>query len=177
MKKRVGAAALAGIFAIAAGVWLLGRVREPVAGPAQNTRPWNATHEKIFLTEQLRGNPAHTPILLRLAQIERSEGDLRGAREHLERAVAADGKQVDARLELGLVCSEMGDVAGAEDQNRAVLRIDPGQPDALYNLGAIAANRGDFQQARKLWSDAVRAGNTESAARARQAMAQLEALK
>ena len=125
---------------------------------------WNTTHEKVFLTEQLQRNPRHTPILLRLAQIKRAEGDLAGARRLLEEAVAADGAQVDFRLELGLVCSEMGDVVAAEEQNREVLRLVPGQPDALYNLGAIAANRGDTRRARQYWMSAVASGRSSDAA-------------
>jgi len=125
---------------------------------------WNTVHEKVFLNEQLQRNPRHTPILLRLAQIQRAEGDLAGARRLLEEAVAADGGQVYLRLELGLVCSEMGDVVAAEAQNREVLRLMPGQADALYNLGAIAANRGDTRLARQYWMSAVASGRSSDAA-------------
>jgi len=162
---------------IGAGGWLASRSKESGGGaPTQeSSRSWDTTHEKVFLAEQLRRNPTHVPILLRLAQMERSEGNLRGARQHLEQAVATDSNQVDVRLELGLVCSEMGDLAAAEEQNRAVLRIEPGQSDALYNLGAIFADRGDFVQARRVWTDAIRGGNqTDGAAQAEKALQRLE---
>jgi Flp pilus assembly protein TadD len=163
-KQRTLAALGAGLLMVAGG-WLL--VRPKPTGDPGNGRSapaWNTTHEKIFLNEQLRRNPKHTPIVLRVAQIERQEGNLAGARRHLEEAVAADGAQVDLRLELGLVCSELGDVAAAEEQNREVLRLAPGQPDALYNLGAIAANRGDARQARQYWMSAVGSGRGSDAA-------------
>ena len=163
---------------IGAGGWLASRSKESGGGAAptqESSRSWDTTHEKVFLAEQLRRNPTHVPILLRLAQMERSEGNLRGARQHLEQAVATDSNQVDVRLELGLVCSEMGDLAAAEEQNRAVLRIEPGQSDALYNLGAIFADRGDFVQARRVWTDAIRGGNqTDGAAQAEKALQRLE---
>ena len=165
--------------AIAAGGWLLVRMREPGGSkPTVAKQEWDAKHEKIFLAEQLKRNPTHGPILLRMAQMERGEGDLRGARQHLEQAVAADGSQVEMRLELSLVCAELGDIAAAEEQNRAILKMDPAQPDALYNLGAIAANRGDVAQARKLWNDAVQAGKgSESAGKAKAALARLETMR
>ena len=178
MKKRRVMAALAAALAIGGGVWLVSREKKPGGGAASENRPvLNTTHEKVFLAEQLRRNPTHPPILLRLAQIERGEGNLRGAREHLEQAVVAEGKQVEIRLELGLVCGEMGDMAAAEEQNREVLRIEPGQPDALYNLGAIAANRGDVQSARAFWTEAVRRGrNSDAVEKSRQAIARLQAV-
>ena len=171
--------ALAAAVLIAGGGWLLSRTKKSGGGAApESSSAWNITHEKVFLTEQLRRNPGHTPILLRLAQIERSAGDLRAARERLEQAAAVDSKQVDVHLELGLVCWEMGDLAAAEKQNREVLRIEPGQPDALYNLGAISANRGDYKQAREFWLEAVRSGrNTDAADKSRRAVDRLEAMR
>jgi Flp pilus assembly protein TadD len=123
---------------------------------------------------QLRRNPTHVPILIRLAQIERSEGDLRGAQEHLQQALKGDASKVEVRLELGLVLSDLGDIAGAEEQNKEVLRLDPNQPDALYNLGAICANRGDVVQARRFWEEAVRAdGSSDSGKKSRIALDRL----
>jgi Flp pilus assembly protein TadD len=165
MTKHRGLAALGAGLLFSAGGWLVlhkkasGGTARPPGAPA-----WNPTHEKAFLTEQLGRDSNHTPIVLRQAQIERAQGDLAGARRHLEEAVAADGAQVDLRLELGLVCSEMGDVAAAEEQNREVLHLKPGQPDALYNLGAIAANRGETLEARQYWMSAAASGRTSDAA-------------
>jgi Flp pilus assembly protein TadD len=164
VRHRVLAALGAGLV-MAAGGWLLLRPEQTGAAVERPSPPaWDATHEKAFLAEQLQRNPKHTPILLRLAQMERADGDLAGARRHLEEAVAADGSQVDVRLELSLVCSETGDLAEAEQQNQAVLRIAPGQPDALYNLGAIAANRGDSRLARQYWMSVLGSARGSDAA-------------
>ncbi|SPF52926.1 exported hypothetical protein [Candidatus Sulfopaludibacter sp. SbA4] len=176
MRRRKALAALAAALTIVSVAWLLSRTGASgrhAGGPAPN-RAWDTAHEKIFLAGQLQRNPTHAPILLRLAQIERSAGNLQGAREYLKKAVAAGGGQVDILLELGLVDSEMGDLRAAEAQNRAVLQIDNRQPDALYNLGAIAANRGDLDQARHLWTDAIRSGGTtDAAAKAKMAVERL----
>jgi len=178
MKYRKTLAAAAAALLIAGGGWLLNREKSNASHLSQGQSEMNPAHEKVFLIEQLRRNPGHSPILLRLAQIEHSEGDLYAARQHLEQAIAADGKQVEVRLELGLVCWELDDFAAAEEQNRAVLRIDPGQADALYNLGAISANRGDSGHAREFWSTAMRSGrNNDAAEKSRRAIERLEAMR
>jgi len=66
---------------MAAAGWFLLRPKQTGAAVQRPSPPaWDATHEKAFLAEQLRRNPKHTPILLRLAQMERADGDLAGAR-------------------------------------------------------------------------------------------------
>jgi len=181
MRKRKLLVAVGAGLLLAGGGWMLVRLKEAggaKAPPAPDKTAWNAKHEKLFLAEELKRNPTHGPILLRMAEIERSEGNLRGAREHLETGVAADGKQVDLRRELSLVDSELGDLAAAEEQSRAVLQLNPRQPDALYNLGAICANRRDFAQARQYWNQALASGgNTDSGGRARQALERLAAMR
>jgi uncharacterized protein HemY len=118
----------------------------------------NPTHEKAFLEEQLKTNPNHAPILLRLGEVERNMGQLTDARSHLEKAVNADPTMIDARLELSMVCYELKDANEAERQNLLVLKQDPKQPDALYNLGAIEANRNDLAKARDYFQQAVQDG-------------------
>jgi Tfp pilus assembly protein PilF len=177
-RRYAAAAALFAALAIAAGGWFLSGSKKSVSVPRQSAAPVDTTHEKAFLKEQLQANSTHVPILLRLAQIERGEGDLTGARQHLEMALKGDGNLTDVHLELGLVFSQMNDPASAEAQNREVLRSDPRQADALYNLGALCANRGDIAQARTFWTDAVRfGGNSESADKARRAIQRLDAMQ
>lgn len=175
MIKRIVVTLVASALMIAGGAWLFLRKPSPKPAAPPPASTLDATHEKLFLAEQLKRNATHTPILLRLAQIERAEGDFSGARKHLEQAVA-DGSQVDARLELGLVCWSIGDFAAAEEQNREVLKLDPGQPDALYNLGALFANRGDSRRAIELWTEVARGGrDSDSVSKARRAIEVLEA--
>ena len=181
MIRRRTIAAVTALLLLGGAAWLSRRQQPPVLAPGNlmpgKAAPPNAAHEKAFLAEQLRVNPTHGPILLRLAQIERGEGNPSSARLHLEQAVAADGTQVELRLELGLVCGELGDSDCAEEQNRAVLRLDSAQPDALYNLGALAANRGDAKQARLFWQQAVSdAPKSEGAEKSRRALERLQSV-
>ena len=162
--------------AISGGGWVLTHRDKPAGTAATDaSKPVDTVHEKAYLNEQLRTNPAHAPILIRLAQIERADGDLKGAQQHLRQALQGDGSLTEVRLELGLVLSELGDLAGAEEQNREVLRLSPDQPDALYNLGAIFANRGDTIEARRFWENAVRVGGkSDSAEKSRLALERLK---
>lgn len=82
-------AAAAAALLIAGGGWLMNREKSNGSHPSQGQSEINPAHEKVFLIEQLRRNPGHSPILLRLAQIEHSEGDVHAARQHLEQAIAA----------------------------------------------------------------------------------------
>ena len=135
-----------------------------IKAPSTMKAPANPTHEKAFLEEQLKTNPNHPPILIRLAELEHKDGKLPEARKHLEQAIKSDPTVIDGRLELSLVAYEMKDVPEAEKQNQAVLKLDPRQPDALYNLGAIYANQGRYPEARHFWNDAVKYGKDNSSA-------------
>ncbi len=122
-------------------------------------------HQKAYFEAQLQKDPGNAPLLVRLAQVERSLGQNAEARRHLEQAIASDPNAMDARLELSLVCSQTGDVAEAVRQYQAVLRQDPHQVDALYNLGLIAANGGDLEEARQYWTAAAQYGSNRESGR------------
>ncbi len=148
----------------------------PVAMSVETVPASTPAHEKVFLEEQLRKKPRHSPVLLRLAQIERESGNLADARRHLEQAVAGDRKLVDARLELSLVYYQMNNVKAALEQNRTILRENPKQTDALYNLGAISANQGEIDAARSYWREAIASGpETPSGKKATDSLKQLSA--
>jgi tetratricopeptide (TPR) repeat protein len=120
-------------------------------------------HQKAYFEAQLQKNPGNAPLLVRLAQVERSLSQNAEARRHLEQAISSNPNAMDARLELSLVCSQTGDVTEAVRQYQEVLRQDPHQVDALYNLGRIAANSGEFDAARQYWTAAAQYGpNRES---------------
>jgi len=130
---------------------------------AVNGASQSPAHQKAYFEAQLQRNPGHAPLLVRLAQVERSMNQNAEARQHLEQAISSDPNATDARLELGLVCAQTGDIAEAVRQYQSVLRQDPHQVDALYNIGLIAANGGDLDQARQYWTTAARFGpNRES---------------
>ncbi len=134
--------------------------------------------QKAYFEAQLQKNPGSAPLLVRLAQVERSLGQNAEARGHFEQAISSDPNAMDARLELGLLCSQTGDVAEAVRQYQAVLRQDPHQVDALYNLGLIAANGGDLDEARQYWTAAAQYGaNRESGRMAAANLAKMGAVQ
>jgi len=117
--------------------------------------PQDRTHEKAALELGLKKKPGHPPILLRLAELARDAGQPKQAVEYLRQAVAADPKNLDARLELSRSLYEINDVDGALAETKRLLADYPNQIDALYNIGAIYANLGKTDLARQYWTNAV----------------------
>jgi cytochrome c-type biogenesis protein CcmH/NrfG len=117
----------------------------------------NPEHELKELAVQLQKKPGHTPVLLRMAQLEREKGALDDAAGHLREAIQGEPSNPDAHLELGRLLYERNDVNGAIAETEKVLALNPKQVDALYNLGAIYANLGNAGRARSFWSRAVAA--------------------
>ena len=133
-------------------------------------------HELETLQHDLAQNPAHVPILLRLAEVSRESGKIDKSVEYLRQAVKEDPKNHDALLELGRVLFETGDVPGAIRETTRLLEADPLNVDALYNLGAIYGNLGQDSQAREYWKKAVEAApESESGRRAATGLQQLTA--
>ncbi len=126
--------------------------------PVTSAAPANAAHEKASLEEELRKNPGHPPILLRLAEIASAEGKAKDAINYLRQAVEADSKNADARLELGRALHDTGDIEGAIQETTKLVKDHPDNVDGLYNLGAIYANQGKNDLARQYWNQAVAAG-------------------
>ena len=122
--------------------------------------PENPAHEKASLEEQLKKNPDHPPILLRLAEIENTAGRPAEAQKYLRQALAKDPVNVDARLELSKSLYETGKIDESITEAKRLLADHPGQVDALYNLGAIYANQGGLALARQYWTQAVSADAT-----------------
>jgi tetratricopeptide (TPR) repeat protein len=120
------------------------------------------------LAAALESNPGHTPILLRMAQMELEGGQPEKAANHLREAVRLEPDNADARLELGRALYELGRIDEAIGQTEEILARDPGHVDALYNLGAIRANQGRLDQAREIWTRAVAAApDSESGRRSK----------
>jgi cytochrome c-type biogenesis protein CcmH/NrfG len=125
------------------------------ASATTTVAPQNAAHELASLEEELRKNPGHVPILLRLAELSSSQGKASEAIKYLKQAVETDASNADARLELGRALYDTGDIAGATEQTLELVKRHPNNVDALYNLGAIYANQNKNDLARQYWNQAV----------------------
>jgi tetratricopeptide (TPR) repeat protein len=123
----------------------------------QTAAPENPAHERAALEEQLKSNPNHVPILLRLAELEREAGHPAGAVPYLRKILEHEPTNLDARLELGRALYEANDAAGALKETQRLLADHPGQVDGLYNLGALYANQSRLDLARQYWNEAVKA--------------------
>lgn len=109
-------------------------------------------HEEEMLTMALRKNPGHTPVLLKLAEIESGNGHLREAAGRLREILESEPENIQANLELGRVLFELGDIRGAIEHTEGILKSHPMHEDALYNMGAIYANIGNRKRAKMFWS-------------------------
>lgn len=146
---------------------------QPLSAAPPITPP-NPAHEKASLEEQLKTNPQHAPILLRLAELERDAGKKEAAMDYLKRAASENPNNEDALLELSKALYETGDMAGALKQNQLLLSAHPDSVDGLYNLGAIYANNNQLDLARQYWTRAVAAkADSESGRKAQDGLKQI----
>ena len=118
-------------------------------------------HELAGLRDQLKKNPNHTPVLLRMAEVARGLGKTAESIDYLTQAISGDPGNVEARLELGRELFETGKVDKAIEVTKQILEKKPGNVDALYNLGAIYGNLGQDDIARQYFQKAV-ASDSES---------------
>jgi tetratricopeptide (TPR) repeat protein len=156
-------------------LWRVASRAETGAAPRQTVIQDNPDHELKELSVELEKKPGHTPILMRIAQIEHDQGKLEDAASHLRQVLKSEPANADAHLELGRVLYEKGDRAGGTAETERALAINPKHVDALYNLGAIYANAGNVERARSYWRSAMNADpKSESGQQARQSLAKLD---
>jgi Flp pilus assembly protein TadD len=166
--------------AILAALWGInsfrngGSAKKEASPSAGAAIPQNPAHEKAALEEQLKHNPDHPPILMRLAELEQEAGRPAGAVPYLRKLLEKDPKNPDARLELGRSLYETGDAEGALAETTRLIADHPDNIDGLYNLGALYANRNQFVQARQTWTKAVALDpNSDSGRKAQDGLAKL----
>ncbi len=141
----------------------------PGANPAADQ-----AHEAKALAVELKKKPDHTPILFRMAQLEREMGKPAEAANHLRQILTREPANQEARLELGRVLYETGDVQGAIEETNRLLTQNPKHVDALYNMGAIYGNLQKNELARQYWERAVASDPaSESGRRAKDSLLRL----
>lgn len=172
------------LFVIAGAAWFWhgairragSRAQQPSSATAAASKlpETDTAHELMALGEQLKRKPGHTPVLFRMAELERAAGRHKQAAAHLREILKAEPGNSDALLELGRSLYEAGDVQEALAETRRLVDKEPNNVDALYNLGAIYGNLNDLENARRYWTRAVEiAPGSESGAKARSALAQI----
>jgi tetratricopeptide (TPR) repeat protein len=76
-----------------------------------------------------------------------SQGDVKGAREHLTAALSRDDKHAGAHTLLGFTLGQMGDLPGAIAELERAIALAPESADAHYNLGMALWYRGSKDRA------------------------------
>jgi len=99
---------------------------------------------------------------LSAAKTAYDRGDFTKSAEQLKGLVAADGGNLDARAQLGLVLAAMGDNAGALEQYAAILERDPKNVTALYRLAVIERIVGKPAQASAHFAKALEVKPTDA---------------
>jgi tetratricopeptide (TPR) repeat protein len=172
---------LLGLFSVLIGAvslffWRVTSQGESPAPARQKVVQDNPDHELKELSVQIQKKPGHTPILMRMAQIEHDQGKLADAAGHLREVVKNEPNNAEAHLDLGRVLYEKGDWPEAISETEKAIAVDPKQVDALYNLGAIYANAGNTERARSYWKTAMdTAPQSDSGKKARDSLTRLQA--
>lgn len=164
----MGAASVVIAALIGLGLYLQNRTSAaaPEAKTAAPSRvaPQTPAHEIAALEEQLKKNPKHSPILLRLAELEGANGRMPLAVKYLREAAAAEPANNEIRLELGRILYQSGDIPGAIKETSKILDANPHDADALYNLGAMYGNQGDEAKATEYFNRTVAASPASASA-------------
>jgi tetratricopeptide (TPR) repeat protein len=84
------------------------------------------------------------------------QGRVEEGRAQLERALAADADNVDARINLGVVLAGSGDVAGALANFERAAALAPDRPLVHLNLGMALEQRGDLAGAARAFEGELR---------------------
>ena len=77
------------------------------------------------------------------------------AQVHLERAVALNGSDVDARLALARVLVDQNDVANARTNIQRAMTIAPGNAQVIAAMGNLEIATGNTQQAHQYYRQAI----------------------
>ncbi|WP_110972379.1 cellulose biosynthesis protein BcsC [Pseudomonas huaxiensis] len=80
----------------------------------------------------------------------REAGNPQKARELLQRAIAANPREVQGHLSLADLQASQGQFGSAETTYRHALSLDAGQPDALTGLVSVLAQNGKLSEAQRL---------------------------
>lgn len=138
--------------------------------PAFGSRLWSAAASaREALTIKPREVPApdpvslststvgmEAPVFVSAARVYEMQGRLKDAREHYEKALAADGKNLEALIGLARLEHREGDLVAATEMYQRALRAHPNNAVVLNDLGLCYARRQMLQQAEQSMANAVK---------------------
>ncbi len=109
--------------------------------------------------------PGAPDLLLALATLERSQGNIEQARVYVEQAISMRRSYTDAIFFLAQLQLESNDVANAINSVHAITLFEPKNPVAFFQLGLLHYGAGDYKNAETALSQAVRLANEYANAR------------
>ncbi len=99
-------------------------------------------------------SPNHADLYYRLGLLLRQTGDVDGATEAYQQAVAINPNYVKAIMKLGLALRDQGKVAAAIDCLKRAVDLDSEPAQIHYELGLLYASRDQFNHAVKQFEQA-----------------------
>ena len=123
-------------------------VAHTALGVALMTTKEGRVRAKAELELALKAKPDHHPALLALGQLKLGEGDLPGAAERLEAALAQHD-DIGARMSLGMVRVQQQKPADAVPHFQRAAQLDPKSPEPLRSLGQALLSMGNADEAER----------------------------
>jgi putative PEP-CTERM system TPR-repeat lipoprotein len=130
-----------------------------------------AAEAKKAIAELVSAKQTDPSLLVIAANYLLAGGSTAEAHSLLQRAVAADVRNTDAKLGLAVVAHRLGDPKAAGDQLRRVIELDPTNQRAYFGLAQLAAAGGNRDEARQWLERSI--GADPSAVESRLVLAQL----
>ena len=110
----------------------------PLAGIESDIEAKSYDKARALLDTYLSAHPDDARALFDRGYCDDAEGKTTGAKAFYRKAIAADPKQFEARLALGLILAKEGD-PGAREQLQAAASLDPNPPNADAKAQALRA--------------------------------------
>ncbi len=99
--------------------------------------------------------PDYLPAQYQLCRMAFEQEDYQGAEEHLRRILQANGKNVDALVNLGVAYKGMGQLDKAMATYDEAAKVNPELPELLLNRGIIIGLKGDPEKAISLFKSYI----------------------
>ena len=110
----------------------------PLTGIESDIADKNYDKARGLLDAYLSAHPTDARALFDRGYCDDAQGKTPAAEDFYRKAIAADPKQFEARLALGLILAKQGD-AGAREQLQTAARLDPNPPNAAAKAQALRA--------------------------------------
>lgn len=138
------------------------------AGAAE-TRPSSSGADARLAASQ--SSAPEASALVRQGETKLGQNDAAGAKELFQQALAQNGDDARAALDLGIASEMLGDLPGAEAAYRRALKAKPDLSQAQNNLGVLLRERGELDEATSLLERAADAAPDSAAAQQNLALA------